>query len=85
MFRNSRRLWKVRAIPSWAMRCGDWPAIDWPANRTSPELGWYTPVMTLKTVVLPAPLGPITLTTSRSPTCRSSSVIARSPPKDSES
>src|SRR5450759_2819607 len=41
------------------------------------------PVITLKTVVLPAPFGPITLTTSRSATCRSSSEIARNPPNDS--
>src|ERR1700683_3748427 len=39
------------------------------------------PVMTLNTVDLPAPLGPITLTISRSSTWRSSSEIARRPPK----
>jgi hypothetical protein len=39
MFRNSRRLWKVRAIPFLAMLCGSCPAMDCPANLTSPELG----------------------------------------------
>src|SRR5579862_4139909 len=84
MFGNSRRLWKVLAMPSRAIRCGACPAIDRPANRTSPELGWYTPVITLNTVVLPAPLGPMRLTISRSSTSRSSSASAWSPPKCSE-
>ena len=35
-------------------------------------LGGYTPVITLNSVVLPAPFGPITLTISPSPTVRSS-------------
>ena len=85
MFMNSRKVWNVRATPSRAMMWGDSQAIVSPANRTSPELGWYTPVITLKTVVLPAPFGPITLTTSRSRTRRSSRERACSPPKDSES
>src|SRR5262249_34513811 len=51
---------------------------------TSPELGPYTPVITLKTVVLPAPLGPIRLTISPSSTSTSSPESARSPPNDSE-
>jgi hypothetical protein len=77
MFMNSRSVWNVRATPSRAMACGGRPAIDsadpgWAENLTSPALGSYTPVITLKTVVLPAPFGPMTLTTSRSPTCRSS-------------
>ena len=33
-----------------------------PRNRTSPPVGSYTPVITLNTVVLPAPFGPITPT-----------------------
>ena len=64
------------------MDCAD---PDWAANLTSPALGSYTPVITLKTVVLPAPFGPMTLTTSRSRTCRSTSDRARSPPNDRES
>ena len=40
------------------------------------------PVITLNSVVLPAPLGPITLTISCSSTWRSSSCSARSPPKE---
>src|SRR3954454_4152035 len=39
------------------------------------------PVTRLKSVVLPAPFGPITLTISRSSTSRSSSWIAYRPPK----
>ena len=34
-----------------------------PWKRTSPLLGWYTPVMALNMVVLPAPFGPITANT----------------------
>jgi hypothetical protein len=56
---KSRMFWKVRAIPRRVMRPQRSPAIDAPSNSTSPEVGVYTPVMTLKTVVLPAPLGPI--------------------------
>ena len=55
-----------------------------PANRTSPAVGAYTPVMTLNTEVLPAPFGPITLTTSRSSTLSSSSVSAFRPPNASD-
>src|SRR5215469_830413 len=84
MFKNSRRLWNVRAIPIRAIVCGYSPATDFPAKTTSPSLGSYTPVITLKTVVLPAPFGPIRLTISPSPTCRFSSESARRPPKDSE-
>src|SRR5438132_1371640 len=40
------------------------------------------PVITLKTVVLPAPFGPITLTISPSPTCSSRSDSASRPPND---
>src|SRR5262249_48371314 len=43
------------------------------------------PLITLNTVDLPAPLGPITLTISFSLTSRSSSEIARSPPNASDS
>src|SRR3954453_2469750 len=42
------------------------------------------PVIRLKSVVLPAPFGPITLTISPSSTCRSSESTTRRPPKESE-
>ena len=45
-------------MPSRAIVCGGCPAIDCPAKRTSPASARYTPVITLKTVVLPAPFGP---------------------------
>ena len=64
MFRNRRNVWNVRAMPSWLMRNGFLPPIDLPANRTSPAVGAYTPVTTLKTVVLPAPFGPMSPTSS---------------------
>src|SRR5215210_8851343 len=40
------------------------------------------PVIRLKTVVLPAPFGPITLTISPSSTCRSRPSTTRRPPND---
>ena len=45
MFGNSRMFWNVRAMP----RCGDLgaacgPASDCPSKRTSPSVGWNTPV-----------------------------------------
>jgi hypothetical protein len=53
----------------------------WPENHTWPELGRRFWVMQLKTVVLPAPFGPMTLWILRSATARSRSAIAVSPPK----
>ena len=48
----------------------------------SPEEGVYTPVMRLKSVVLPAPLGPMTETISPSATLNDRSVVAWRPPKN---
>jgi len=40
------------------------------------------PLMTLKSVVFPAPFGPMTLTISPSPTLKLTSLSARKPPKE---
>ena len=40
------------------------PTTDIPSNTISPELAGNTPVIKLKSVVLPAPFGPITPNTS---------------------
>src|ERR1019366_6445620 len=72
--------WKVRAIPSRVMRCGGSPLMEIPSKRTAPEVNGYRPVMQLKAVVLPAPLGPIMETISPSPTSKErSSTAARLP------
>src|SRR3954447_6332404 len=81
MFRKRRSVWKVRAIPRAVIWCASRPTMLRPSKRMSPESGRYRPVMRLKSVVLPAPLGPITLTISPSSTCRSSSEMTCRPPK----
>src|SRR3954447_5661635 len=81
MFRNRRSVWKVRAIPLVVIVCGARLETTSPSNTIDPESGRKIPVMRLKTVVLPAPLGPITLTISPSPTCRSRSLTTWRPPK----
>src|SRR5262249_33800128 len=52
-----------------------------PAKRTLPESGFTYPVMRLKTVVFPAPLGPMRKTISPSSTWKLTSLVASSPPK----
>ena len=51
--------WKVRPSPRVAARCGVCARSGWPSNSIRPELSGNTPVMRLKVVLLPAPLGPI--------------------------
>ena len=52
-----------------------------PAKKTSPALGLSTLVIRLKTVDLPAPLGPITARISPGSTLRSTLSTATSAPK----
>ena len=52
-----------------------------PLNLYSPEVGEYTPVRILKTVVFPAPFGPISPTSSFSFISRLKSVTALRAPK----
>src|SRR5665213_2329950 len=52
-------IWKVRPMPLRATACGGRPKTDWPSNSIAPRSGLMKPVATLKRVVLPAPLGPI--------------------------
>src|SRR6185437_7289250 len=68
-------------MPSRAMRSGAHPAMSRPAKRTLPPLGARSPESRLISVVLPAPLGPISPWTP--PPCRSSetSLTALRPPK----
>src|SRR6202008_3655102 len=51
-----------------------------PWNRTSPAVGWYTPVTTLNTVVLPAPLGPMRAKIEPVGTARLTRSSATTPP-----
>ena len=51
--------WNVRPIPSRARWWGLRRVMSRPSSSTRPELGPSRPVTTLKSVVLPAPLGPM--------------------------
>ena len=61
---NRRMFWNVRAMPAAAMRSGRMPVMLRPLSVTEPSVGVYTPVIMLKAVVLPAPLGPMSATIS---------------------
>ncbi len=55
-----------------------------PSNITVPVVGLYRPVMQLKNVVLPAPLGPISETMALCGTEKSTSLTATRPPNTFE-
>src|SRR6478736_4264822 len=78
---NSRMFWKVRAMPSRVIWKGLSPVNERPANRTSPLVGRYTPVIRLNTLVLPAPLGPMSPTSECVSITVLSASTAVSPPK----
>src|SRR5207249_9603449 len=52
-------IWYERAMAFREIRCGGSPVMSSPANRMRPLVGRSTPVMQLKSVDLPAPLGPM--------------------------
>jgi hypothetical protein len=72
---NSATFWNVRATPRRITRCGRVRRSDSPSKRMSPESGVYKRVTTLKTVVFPAPFGPISPTIS--PGCTSNETPSR--------
>src|SRR5437588_2571725 len=82
--RNRRMFWKGRAMPRAVMRSGRSPPVGSPRNRTRPAVARRKPVMTLNSVVFPAPLGPISPTISPSATANDTSSTARSPPNATE-
>src|SRR5687768_2070645 len=51
--------WNDRPIPSRHTSCGAMPVMSRPSRRTEPASARRWPVMRLKNVVLPAPLGPM--------------------------
>jgi hypothetical protein len=73
--------WKVRAIPARAFSSGAFPVTSFPANRIRPPLGFSTPEIRLKAVVLPEPFGPIKPTSSPFATEKDTPSRARTPPK----
>ena len=73
--------WNVRTTPLRATICGARPEIRSPRNSTSPEVGLRKDEISLNSVDLPAPLGPITERISRSRTAKETLLTATSPPK----
>src|SRR5262245_9437881 len=73
--------WNVRTTPRRAIACGGRPVIEAPSSRTSPAVGGNSPVMTLISVVLPAPFGPISARISVLGSVRSTPSSATRPPK----
>src|SRR5688572_22839538 len=53
-------IWWVSAIPARQRACGGRDVMSRPSSRTAPRSGRRRPIMTLRAVVLPAPLGPMT-------------------------
>ncbi len=78
---NKRMFWKVRMMPAAATASGFRPSKWRSPNTIEPALGTYTPVIRLKIVDLPAPLGPMMLTMLPGITSKLTSRTARRPPK----
>jgi hypothetical protein len=64
------------ARPCSTIECAGMPLIRLPMNRISPETGCNNPEIVRNVVVLPAPLTPISETTSPSSTTRSMPLTA---------
>ena len=79
---KSCEVWKVRASPIPAIQLGFMPVITRSPRRMSPASGWFRPQMTLRSVVLPAPLGPMMPTISPAPKAAEMSSSARTPPNE---
>jgi len=76
--------WNVRAMPSFATWCGASVIRSRPSKRIRPLAGTIR-LMALKIVVLPAPLGPISVNTSPVFTSKLTSATAFTPPKATDS
>src|ERR1700693_5252160 len=73
--------WKVLAIPRRATSCGLRPVTDRPSRSTDPKVGRNNPVTQLKSVVLPAPFGPMRANTWPLGTWNETLLTATRPPK----
>src|SRR5439155_10444336 len=73
--------WNVRTIPSRATRKAGRRASDRPSNSQRPRPARSKPVRTLKSVVLPAPFGPMRAVITPRWTSRYSTSTAARPPK----
>ena len=71
----------MRITPSFAARDGVSGPTSAPKTRTAPLVGRTAPVSTLKNVVLPAPLGPMSAVTMPDQAMRLTSWLASRSPK----
>ena len=72
--------WKVRPMPAANTLSGAGLVIAWSPNQTWPSSGRWYPVMTLNSVVLPEPFGPIRPATVPSSTAIVAPFSAWTPP-----
>jgi len=81
MLLNGRGIWKLRAMPRRARKCGGNCVMSSPQNTTLPTCGRSAPEMQLISVVLPEPFGPIR--PNRSPFLMSTLILSSAvkPPK----
>ena len=77
---TSLTCWKVLATPSLTTSCGGALSTLLPSTEIVPPVDVSTPVIRLKVVLLPAPLGPIRATISRAWTSKETSLTAMTPP-----
>src|SRR5918992_5350329 len=77
---SSRVSWNVRPMPARAIRWGCQPVMSRASNAIDPALGPIRPVIRLKTVVFPAPLGPISPVIDPGSTRKLQSRTAWTPP-----
>ena len=78
---KARTTWKVRPTPALQTANGGSPTSSRPSSLTLPGLGTMKPLSALKSVVLPAPLGPMMPRISPLRTSNETFCSARSPPK----
>ena len=76
--------WNARPMPWRTISGGERPAISTPLSRIWPESGFSAPVIRLKNVLLPAPLGPITAVSEPSAKSSVTLSVALTPPNDFE-
>src|SRR5437868_1290825 len=84
IFANGWVIWKVRTMPAAQILCGASPVMSRPSKATRPASGAWKPAMAANSVVLPAPLGPISPTISPWRTSSEAWSTAFSPPNDLE-
>src|SRR4051812_12799593 len=74
--------WNERPMPSRQTSWGATPVMSRPSSSTAPASGCRWPVIRLKNVVLPAPLGPMMAAIWPATTVRLTPPTARKPSKD---